>query len=398
MRAPSLALLAFALCGCKATSQLVVGVITDLKVKAELSRIILEAARDGVTVQSRPWNISDRRDLEFVLPGSFNFFSEGGASPVVELKLEGYVSANDATPSVTRVSTVKLLPEQQLFYRMALVNACGAEKQAAKCGEGFSCIEGLCRATTVDSHTLKPYAAARATAIECDSGTAFIDTATCASAGGCQPLPVAPAGCVSGEFCQEGTRYVRDLEAARVLEFGEACVAAQGDTCSSTGVRCDRAGAGSERCRQACTANADCARRLPEATGLMVPANVAACAAGTCTFACDVFSTTDSGCAPGTRCDIVGSADDGKIAVDCVDVPSVPKNLAPGAACTGSLDCAPGATCVRSNSSTAASCRRLCGAGGSPSCASGETCSAILNGDSTPSSRYAICCPSGGCP
>jgi hypothetical protein len=170
--------------GCKHKSQLVVGVITNLKVHNELSDVEMDLSRNGVVFQSLSWPISDQKALDFVLPGSFTLYSESGGAPVIDVVVNGLAGDKIA---VVRHATVQLQSEQDLFFRMSLVQKCATGQAISTCPDGMSCIEGICKVDTVDAHTLKAYTAERASTIECDSGTAFFDTSTCSS-GACAPL------------------------------------------------------------------------------------------------------------------------------------------------------------------------------------------------------------------
>src|SRR5688500_13588899 len=94
-----------ALAACDGNSQLVVGVVTNLPVSDQLSTVRLEAYRNGVLVDQQSWTISDTTGRDFVLPGSFNYYSEKGGTPVVEIKLQGFLGSSPS-PIVERTSQV----------------------------------------------------------------------------------------------------------------------------------------------------------------------------------------------------------------------------------------------------------------------------------------------------
>jgi hypothetical protein len=205
----------FLLVGCKSSSQLFVGVITDLPVKDRLTDATMEISRgEDVVFLNFAWDISGQPSLDFRLPGSINLYSTDGGSPVIGITLKGFKGG--ISPTVTRKAKLQLGSEENLFYRMALADACTVGK-SPDCGDGMTCIEGVCGPETVDDKTLLPYQPERVGIdtpkqkgmLECDSGTAYIATGTCST--GCQVIPVNPVGCSADEFCQEGTCYRRGL-------------------------------------------------------------------------------------------------------------------------------------------------------------------------------------------
>jgi hypothetical protein len=197
--------------GCQGRSQLVVGVLTNLAVKGELSNAQMTVARQGVVFQNYTWPISDQPAADYVLPGSITLFSDDGGTPTLEIELKGYRGPTSALEErVTRRAVVKLRAGEQVFYRMSLVAACtvGSPSATERCPVGQACVEGRCVAEAVDPATLAPYREARERVVECDSGSGFIDTGSCAS-GPCARLPVAGV-CAADEVCTEGTCYPRN--------------------------------------------------------------------------------------------------------------------------------------------------------------------------------------------
>jgi hypothetical protein len=385
--------------GCKATSQVVVGVITNLAVSSDLTDVRMEAFRSGVSVGQKSWTISDTHSRDYVLPGSFDWYGEEkGGTPLVDIVATAFVGA-ELNPRVTRAVTLQLQSEETLFYRMALVKECNKDLPNAKCDEGFTCVEGICRAQTINPKTLNPYTAGREGVVECDSGSRFIDTGSC-STGTCLQLPISPKGCDADEFCQEGTCYKFDPERPRALEFSETCSPENGDTCrESTTLSCSHTGllgggADPARCRQKCSVDADCTRRLPDAVAESIPATLAICSQSNhvCTFACDPVNAGNSGCISGTRCQVL--ADNTSIAPDCVVASSTGGTVAIGAACNtqhASDDCTGGSSCVTRNGANA-TCLKNCFVDDASTCPNGQLCHAVqTNNMSITSTKYGVC-------
>jgi hypothetical protein len=397
----AVALMATAASGCKQKSQLVVGLITNLKVRGELTDVQMDLSRNDVLFQSYSWNISDQKSLDFILPGSFTLFSDNGGEPVTQIVVTGF--QGDKT-RVVRRSTIQLQSEQDVFYRMSLVLKCttGSPNATDQCPDGFSCVEGVCKPDTVDAKTLRPYEASRVSDVECDSGTAFFDTSTCSS-GTCAAIPPSSQVCAADEFCSEGTCYKRDPNAPRLLEFGEACDPTSTDACRETGLVCaataknDRA-----RCRQTCTTDADCTRRLPDALAKSVPATDAHCTAiagkteRECTYACDALNVTDGGCTSGTICSIVDVDNATQpLGPDCISVRSSLPVVPLGGACTSEVgQCGAGAVCV--TGALGSHCQALCRMDGT-ACPGVLMCKPLTDSMQRPSPLWGVCCPVGGC-
>ena len=197
MQRHALLLLATLLPACHSTSQLVVGILTDLPVTGQLSAARLEASRNGVLIDQALWPIAATAGLDFTLPGSYDYFSTRGGSPVLELELVGLSGAIEI---VKRRTQVQLVPDERLFLRMTLVKSC----VSSTCAPGSTCLEGACQPDAIDARTLPRYRGGLVDTVQCDSGTSFIDTGTC-STGTCAVIPVTGPGCAAGEVCREGT-------------------------------------------------------------------------------------------------------------------------------------------------------------------------------------------------
>lgn len=390
----------FGAAACEGTSQLVVGLITNLKVTDDLTHVRMIALRNGVVAGEQSWKITGTRSLPYLLPGSFNWYAEKGSAPSLEVEVTGY-KGNTPVPKVTRRAIVQLQSAQTLFYRMAVVQACVVGQPNAKCDDGYTCIEGVCRAETINARTLLPFGGSRTGTVECDSGSRFIDTDTCGS-GTCLQLPIAAKGCEADEFCQEGACYKFDPANPRSLEFTEGCSPENADTCREPTLSCARTGlvgGGPDigRCRQKCTADADCSRRLPDAIAQSVPADLAVCSAafGVCTFACDPVNAGNSGCLSGTRCQVVTDGTK-TIAPDCVVASSTGGTVAVGGACNAqhaSDDCSGGASCV-TRDGMAPQCLKTCFLGDASTCPPAQTCHAVQTGSGANvvvSTKYGVC-------
>ena len=192
------------LSGCAKSSQIVVGVITNMPVPDALQTAQLEAYRDGVEVDSEYFSpIATEPHQPFALPGSFDFYSPKGGTPVVQLVLSGF-GADPAKPIMQRMAVVQYIAEEARFYRMALVAVC----QGVTCADDSTCVEGVCQKQAFDSTRMPKYKEGLEHTVECDSGSGFIDTTTCDTGTDdtCTTLPVAGA-CAAGQTCIEGTCY-----------------------------------------------------------------------------------------------------------------------------------------------------------------------------------------------
>jgi len=385
---------------CEGPSQLVVGVVTNLRARDQVARVALEAYRNDVLVDQKSWRVSDQTGTTFVLPGSFNYYSEQGGTPVIRLVLTGFDDESSIIPVVTRETEVRLSAAEDLFYRMSLVLACREGEPNGNCPEGLSCVEGICKPISIDPRTLLPYEPDRVEQIECDSGSRYIDTGTCSS-GTCALLPITGPNCPGDQFCSEGTCYQRNPAEARRLEFGEICDGGLGDLCRETSYTCSAApnNFDKQRCRQLCQTPADCTRRLPDAIADGIPAGVADCTAvgggpKVCTYACDPVNAANSGCLSGTRCSVTTDTSQ-FIATDCVPATSNGGTVPLDGACNagnGNDDCAPGASCVQRAGDPTPTCRKNCFVD-SPMCPGSSTCVAVRTAASFASTRYGVCLP-----
>ena len=199
MRRLALLVLAMLVPACHSTSQLVVGILTNLPVPAKLTSARLEASRNGVLVDQQFWMLSGIQSVDYTLPGTFGYYSTRGGTPELELELAGFLGD---TQVLTRRSQVQLVLDEQLFQRMALVGSC----ESVSCPAGQGCVEGVCRSDAIDARTLPRYDESLARVVRCDSGSDFIDTATC-STGTCARLPISGPACAPSEECREGTCY-----------------------------------------------------------------------------------------------------------------------------------------------------------------------------------------------
>jgi len=181
--------------GCRARTEIVLGVLTDLRAPDLLDEVQLDAAVQGVPVLQVPWQIRGVPGQPYILPGSYGVYSESGETPQVEITVTG---SKRGSPIVTRHALVSLVSEKTLFMRLALVAGCQARSD---CKATESCVEGVCKPAAVDSRRLPLYVTGMERTIQCNSGTAFIDTSTG------DPVPMSGNGCAAGETCEEGTCY-----------------------------------------------------------------------------------------------------------------------------------------------------------------------------------------------
>jgi hypothetical protein len=192
-------------------TEIMVGFLSDFHIPGDLPdgtktfSIRFGAERNGVRVFTSHRCITSEADL----PGSVGLYSAEDLDTEVDLILEGYQVAGGCDPGedtttpafATRTSTLQLVSEQTLFYRMALVASCLGKS----CGANESCVEGFCRPKAIDPKAVPPY---RMTSpkmeetVQCDSGTGYIVL----SSG--EPVPrFNPFGCAPDEECIEATCY-----------------------------------------------------------------------------------------------------------------------------------------------------------------------------------------------
>jgi photosystem II stability/assembly factor-like uncharacterized protein len=190
-----LAIVLGATAGCRARTEIVIGVLTDLRAPDVLDFAQLDVAVQGVPVLQVPWDISGVPGMPYILPGSYGIYSESGEAQQVELTLTG---SKGRTPVVKRRALVSLVSEKTLFMRMALVAGC---RTVSDCASTETCVEGVCRPAAVDARRLPLYVKDMERTVQCNSGTIFIDTGTR------EAVPMSGPGCGPGETCEEGTCY-----------------------------------------------------------------------------------------------------------------------------------------------------------------------------------------------
>jgi hypothetical protein len=182
------------LSACKARTEIILGVLTDLKAPTTLDEVQLDVAREGVPLLSQQWLLPGIPGQPFILPGSYGLFDPDGNDAPVAITLTGFRAGVQIVP---RSAAVSLVPGQTLFLRMALVASC---ETVSNCAADETCIEGTCRPQLVDTRTLPTYVSGMESQLACASGPAYIDTSTGA--------PLVPVGnCAAGQTCQEGTCY-----------------------------------------------------------------------------------------------------------------------------------------------------------------------------------------------
>lgn len=173
-------------------SQIVIGVLTNLRATEDMDRVRLDVKRDGVPLFFHDWDISGSPELPYELPGSFVVFSDGN-EPLIEVAVIGYA---DDRELLRRTSRFSILRQQTRFVRMALVQRC----VPARCPAGQTCIEDRCAPVPVSAETFPVYQKGMELQVACDSGSGFQNTSTKA------PLQ-ARGACAAGERCVEGTCY-----------------------------------------------------------------------------------------------------------------------------------------------------------------------------------------------
>src|SRR5579859_381193 len=165
-----IAALIVALAGCTGRTEIVVGVVTDLKARGQIDQVQFQGLRSGVAIVDHQWDLADVPANQYELPGSFGIYSPDGKEVPVELVVTGL---RGGMPVVERRSLVSLVAGQTLFLRMGLVSDCGS-LDGPSCSAGESCIEGVCRDQHLDAHRLPPFRADLVDHVECQSGTRFV--------------------------------------------------------------------------------------------------------------------------------------------------------------------------------------------------------------------------------
>jgi hypothetical protein len=208
-------------CADRPRTQVLISLATDMNAPIPLERVRMSIERFWEDVHgfvpidngdlTTQWLINAPPD-RYELPGSLVAFSDPKAEP----KIRVTVYAENATGRfIRRQSVLRLVREKTLFMRLGLTSRCLDD---ADCPEERTCIEGRCRDPEIDARSLPDYQPGKRPefGIECDSGTAFINTTTKT------PLtPALSAGCPSpGQVCLEGTCYRKEV-------FGQSLPLAQ---------------------------------------------------------------------------------------------------------------------------------------------------------------------------
>lgn len=195
MRRACLLLLLCCSCTTKRT-EVVIGVATDLPAPGSLDAVKLEIYRDGVLAFDIPeWPVPGTVGGDYEIPASFGVYADDGSEPRIEVLVHGL--KNEQT-LVTRRAVFSLIKEQTLFMRMALVLACVNNTQCPP--DTQTCIEGVCKAPDVDSHTFNAYTSGAENFVFCSSGSNLIQTASG------QPMQTM-MGAVPCDMCSEGACY-----------------------------------------------------------------------------------------------------------------------------------------------------------------------------------------------
>jgi len=191
---------------CKQRTQIMIGVLTDLRAPGVMDEVQLDVSREGVPVLQQAWILPGVRGEPFILPGSFGLYDPNGRSLPVSIQLTGFLHGQ---PKVIRHSLVSLVPDQTLFLRMGLTAQC---LNRFDCPQDQTCVEGACKPRLVATATLPKFVDGMERQISCNSGTTFIDTSTSES------LPVTGGGCATTDGrCEEGTCYLPDTTGGQAL-------------------------------------------------------------------------------------------------------------------------------------------------------------------------------------
>ena len=182
--------------GCRERTQIMLGVVTDLRAPKALDQVRLHVDGDGVNAFDQVWDLPGIPNVPFILPGSYGLYSPDGSERKVHISLTGWKAG---AQQLERRSLVSLVSGQTLFLRLGLVAGCVAKND---CATDETCIEGLCKPALVDARRLPRYIdEAQVSAVECASGPQYLDTSTGAV------LPGKEGNCTAGTYCQEGTCY-----------------------------------------------------------------------------------------------------------------------------------------------------------------------------------------------
>jgi hypothetical protein len=184
--------------GCASRTELLIGVITDLKAPDALDTVQLTVTRtrDGFVEASVPWTLSGEVDQPFNLPGSYGLSADHGGE-TLQLDLLGF---KGSAQLVARTSILSVVDGQTLFYRMALTAGCAS---LGDCGSGMTCVEGTCKDVHVDATTFPSFSGELVDELTCNSGVTYLDTDT----GTPMTLSSDAAACPNN-LCTEGTCYV----------------------------------------------------------------------------------------------------------------------------------------------------------------------------------------------
>jgi hypothetical protein len=176
-------------------TQLMVGVVTDVKAPNVLdsAQLVVTRAKDGFVEQQVQWDISGVANMPFNLPGSYGIYSDG-EEVQLDLVLTGLKNGSKV---VDRRAVLNLVEGKTLFFRMGLTAGCIGKDD---CLPTQTCVESVCRDVNTDARQFPTFKDDLVGQLTCNSGTAFIDTGTGA------PLPFsADADQCPGNLCLEGT-------------------------------------------------------------------------------------------------------------------------------------------------------------------------------------------------
>lgn len=182
--------------GCGGTAEVVIGIVTDLAVGADLDSLRIQtftADSDHPT----PTALGDDSvplTEATSLPGTYTVTAERDAWVRVQvIAMNGRLSVVERD-AVLPLNT-HLAPQ---FYRLALVRSCAGMN--ATCANDQTCIEGACASPEVTVNSLVAYRPELVAVVDCtvDGAPPFTNTATG------DPLS-ARGACPDGTRCQEGS-------------------------------------------------------------------------------------------------------------------------------------------------------------------------------------------------
>jgi hypothetical protein len=197
------ALVAVVASGCRSRTQLMFGVITDLRAPDALDEVEMVVQRSGVEVLRVPWTLPGVPGQPYILPGSYGVYTEDGSEPQIAVTLTGKLNGR---ARVERKALVSLVREKTLFLRLGLVAGCVDRDD---CGADETCVESVCKPILVDSRRLPAYVENMEKFVDCASGTTYVDTGTHA------PVPTREGmgSCTTpGSTCEEATCYLPVLD------------------------------------------------------------------------------------------------------------------------------------------------------------------------------------------